>query len=157
MGLSVMADQLGRRASDQMAAKNAVDLAVMEARLKAQEDETARNRSFRHETNSTLQKLVTNTENMAGDIKAVLDLSPRVAKTESEQQSHVVECNVLRRGLEKYMQDSSEQRAAIQAQQTDIIQKMNTKDTKALIYALGVAVAIIGALLWRFGLPPMGN
>src|SRR5688572_12921591 len=155
MSITSVADQLGRRASDQMAAKNAIDLAVMDARLKAQEDETARNRSFRHETNQTLQKLVTNTENMAGDIRALLDLSGRVARNESDQQAHAAECNVLRRGLETYMKESAEQRGAIQDQQAAIIDKMNTKDTKAMIYALGVALAIIGALLWRFGLPPM--
>lgn len=153
-----MADQpLGRRLSDQMAAKNAVDLAVIDSRLKTQEDETARNRSFRHETNQTLQKLVTNTENMAGDLREMVSLSARVAKNEGDQMAHSAECNMLRKGLEQYMKESAEQRTAIQSQQTEIIDKMNSKDTKALIYALGVAVAIIGALLWRFGLPPMGS
>ncbi len=146
----------GRRASDQVAIRNATEIAVMESRLKVQEDESARNRSFRHETNQTLQKVVSTLENLGDDVKALVQLAPRLNAAEEAMKTHNALDEFRYTAIETYMAESSTQRAAIQLQQTTIIDKMNTKDTKALIYALGVAVAIIGALLWRFGLPPMG-
>jgi hypothetical protein len=155
MGLSVMADQLGRRASDQMAAKNAIDIAVMEARLKQQEDETARNRSFRHETNQTLQKLVTNTENMAEDIKALLGLSGRLSETEQEQATHTATCDERYQAISEYMKDSKDERKVIREQQEKIDQKISNGSLRVLLGLLLASTSIIAALLWRFGLPPM--
>ena len=153
--ISTMADQLGRRASDQMAAKNAIDLAVMDARLKQQEDETARNRSFRHETNQTLQKLVTNTENMAGDIRELLALSPRVGKTEQDQATHVAICDERYKTLEVYMEASQSDRKEIKEQQAATDKKIGDGSNRVLLGLLLAALSIIGLFLWRFGLPPM--
>jgi hypothetical protein len=153
-----MADQpLGRRASDQMASKNATDLAVMDARLKVMEDETARNRSFRHETNGTLQKLVTNTENMAGDIRALLDLSGRVGQTEQDQATHTAICDERYKAIEQYMEMSLADRKEIKEQQTATDKKIADGSNRVLLGLLVAAVSIIAAFLWRFGLPPMGG
>lgn len=157
MSITSMADQLGRRASDQMAAKNAIDLALIDARLKQQEDESARNRSFRHETNNTLQKLVANTENMAEDIKSLLGLSGRVSQTEQEQATHTATCDERYGAISDYMQESKEERKAIREQQAAIDKKISDGSNRVLLGLLLAAVSIIAAFLWRFGLPPMGN
>ncbi len=135
---------IGRRASDQVAMKNATDLAVMEARLKVQEDETARNRSFRHETANTLQKLVGNMENMSDDIKSLLGLSGRVYSAEQEQASHTAICGERYKSIADYMAESKTDRDAIRS----LIFRTS-------ISILIVLVGIIGYFLARFGLPPM--
>jgi hypothetical protein len=157
MSITSVADQLGRRASDQVAAKNAIDIALIDARLKQQEDETARNRSFRHETNQTLQKLVTNTENMAGDIKALRELSGRLSEVEQSQATHTVKCDERYERIEEYMDDSKRDREAIKVKQEATDKKINDGSNRVLLALLVATVSIIAALLWRFGLPPMGN
>lgn len=146
---------LGRRMSDQMAAKNAVDLAVMDARLKAQEDESTRNRSFRHDTNNILQKLVVNTDNMADDIKSLLDLSSRLSAAEQEQASHTATCGERYRAIQEHMANSKEDREEIKKKQAATNKKIGDGSNRVLLGLLLAAMSIIGALLWRFGLPPM--
>ncbi len=136
---------IGRRASDQVAARNATDIAVMESRLKVQEDESARNRSFRHETANTLQKLVGNMENMSDDIKSLLGLSGRVTSSEQEQASHTAICGERYKSIADYMIDSKKDRDAIRSM-----------IFKSSISILVVLVGIVGYFLARFGLPPMG-
>jgi hypothetical protein len=153
-----MPDQsFGRRQSDQVVIAQGVTIAEHGVTIKTHSDEIEKFRAFKHEMNNFTQKLAADVDSLLGDMKTVVGLSERVSAVEKEQAVHTAKCDERYADIAEYMRDSKEDRKAIKQAQDD------TKNTAIrgvivmLLTLLGATCTIIGALIWRFGLPPMGN
>jgi hypothetical protein len=146
-----MPDQsFGRRASDQVAVQQGITLAEHGAYLKAHAEEIEKFRNFKHEMNNAVHGLIGKVENIAEGMKTVVGLSERVGAVENEQAKHTAKCDERYERIAEYMKESKEDRAAIN-------QKISDGSNRVLLALLVACVSIIAALLWRFGLPPMGS
>lgn len=145
----------GRRASDAMAAQQGAQLVEQGVLLRVQGEEIDKFRAFKHEQNNFTQKLASDVDGLVQDMKTLLGLSERVADVEKEQATHTVKCDERYKSIAEYMLDSKIDRKEIKDQQTATDKKIGDGSNRVLLGLLLAAVTIIGAFLWRFGLPPM--
>jgi hypothetical protein len=146
-----------RRVADPTVGLLGERVAVQGERIETHGLEIEKFRKFKHETNNSVQELIGKVSAMAEDLKVIVNLSERLAEVEQEQATHTVACDGRYKSIVEYMADSKDDRAAIRLQQTATDKKISDGSNRVLLALLVAAVSIIGAFLWRFGLPPMGN
>lgn len=146
-----------RRRADPTVDRLGERVAVQGERLETHGLEIEKMRTFKHDINNLVQDLLSRVTLMADDLKIVVQLSERVGKVEQEQATHTAVCDGRYRSIAEYMAESKQDRKDIKDQQTATDKKINDGSNRVLLGLLLAAIAIIGAFLWRFGLPPMGN
>jgi hypothetical protein len=125
--------------------------------LEQHSEEIEKMRTFKHEMNNFVQKLAGDLDGLIQDMRVVVGLSERVAAVEKEQASHTAVCNERYSKIAEYMAQSREDRQAIKNAQDDMKTSVGRGIIGLLLTLLGATCLIIGAFIWRFGLPPMGN